>query len=185
MTDSDDASPEAGESAMRVVCPHCGLELEVGPAEGERAVECPACGGEFVVPGPDGVPEYESAERPEPELDALRVRQIVMARRAAIRGRTYMLLGAMLCAVGLAKLVTMIVPAVRQEGWSRYAIGCGIFAVLAAMGAIYCLRRAAELNKESKSTPLPESATPPDFTTLSDGSQHVRNLEALNPDEGK
>ena len=153
---------------------------------------CPACETEFVIPALDGWTEpplsleYEvpSFDRPlagsaGDELDGFRMRQVVIARRAAIRSRTYMLLGAMLCAVGCAKLITMMIPLVRHGGWSRLVIGYGIAAALAVVGTLFCLQRAAELNRESKAAVLPEPATPPDFSTLSDGSQHAKNLENI------
>jgi hypothetical protein len=182
MHDSDGYS-ETPTSTVN--CPECGQELAVTLLETPQLVQCPECEGEFVVPALDGTTgaepplENESAPGTQSELDGLRVRQIVMARRAAIRSRTYMLLGAMLCAVGCAKLITMTIPVVRQEGWSRAAIAYAVFAALAVVGALYCVRRAAEFNAESKAGPLPEPATPPDFSTLSDGSQHARNLQDI------
>jgi hypothetical protein len=145
---------------------------------------------QFVIPAIDGSTElpldYEGPEPDRPfagsegeELDGLRMRQVITARRAAIRSRTYMLLGAMLCAVGVAKLITLMIPHIRHGGWSRLLIAYGIAAALAIIATLYCLQRAAELNRESKATALPEPTTPPDFSTLSDGSQHAKNLENI------
>jgi len=179
---------ESADQAQDFICPQCGQALEAIPAEVAQLAKCPACENQFVIPAIDGSTElpldYEAEAPDRPfmesqgaELDGLRMRQVVTARRAAIRSRTYMLLGAMLCAVGCAKLITLMVPHIQQDGWTRLVIGYGIFAGLAIVGAIYCLGRARELNKESKGSALPEPAEPPDFGPLSDGSQHAKNLE--------
>ena len=176
---------ESWDQVEDLVCPECGQPLEAIRGDVAQLARCPACENEFVIPAVDGSTELAEAEEveqpvaPESELDGLRMRQMVTARRAAIRSRTYMLLGAMLCAVGCAKLITLMVSHIGREGWSRLVIGYGIFAGLAIVGAFYCLRRAGELNKESKGSALPEPAEPPDFGPLSDGSQHVKNLEEI------
>jgi hypothetical protein len=189
MAEGEESSAGEGEGESLFACPNCGQEFAITPADAPQVVRCPACDAEVVVPASDGSTEIpleyadpklrEAEEQSESELDGLRMRQIVTAKRAAIRSRTYMLLGAMLCAVGCAKLITLIVPHVRREGWTRLAMGYVIFAGLAVVGAVYCLKRAGELNRESKATPIPEPATPPDFSTLSDGSQQARNLEEI------
>jgi predicted RNA-binding Zn-ribbon protein involved in translation (DUF1610 family) len=194
---SEGAAEVCGEARSVFACPNCGQEFEITPAASAQIVQCPACEGQVVIPSLDGSTElpldYENpnradteleqtdseTERSDSELDGLRMRQIVTARRAAIRSRTYMLLGAMLCAVGCAKLITLIVPLVRRDGWTRLAMGYAIFVGLGVVGTVYCLRRAAELNQESKATPIPEPPTPPDFTSLSDGSQQAKNLEEI------
>jgi hypothetical protein len=191
MAEGEESSAEdLGDNSM-FACPSCGQEFAITPAEAPQVVRCPACEAEVVVPASDGsteVPleyadprlrEAEEQRESESELDGLRMRQIVTAKRAAIRSRTYMLLGAMLCAVGCAKLITLIVPHVRGQGWTRLALGYAIFAGLAVVGTLYCLKRAGELNRESRARAMPEPATPPDFSTLSDGSQQARNLEEI------
>ena len=57
---------------------------------------------------------------------------------------------------------------------------CGILA--AAMAGSYFYRRAAELTRELKRRPaaLDEPQTPPDFSTLSDGSHYWKNLQEMN-----
>ena len=174
---------EGDETAALFACPNCEQQFEVTPAISPQVVQCPACEVDVMIPASDGTTEfpldYEDPKVRGSELDGLKMRQIVTARRAAIRSRTYMLLGAMLCAVGCAKLITLIVPLVRRDGWTRLAVGYAIFAALAVFGTLHCLKRAAELNQESKAPAIPEPETPPDFTALSDGSQRVRNLEEI------
>ena len=43
-------------------------------------------------------------------------------------------------------------------------------------------RQAVELTRELRMPVLPQPARPPDFSTLSDGSQHARNLETFAQD---
>jgi hypothetical protein len=66
---------------------------------------------------------------------------------------------------------------VRTIGWTPRPIGYLLFIVLAVWGAGYFGSRARELRREAKASALPEPTTPPDFSTLDDGSKHWKNLE--------
>ena len=72
---------------------------------------------------------------------------------------------------------------VRHAGWQLRPVGyvCGILA--AAMAATFVYRRAAALTRELRHRPaaLDEPQTPPDFSTLSDGSHAWKNLEQMSP----
>jgi hypothetical protein len=124
-------------------------------------------------------PEPPEDERP---LDSLRVRQLAAARRGAYRARSYCVIALGACAVAAAQLVFMTVRHVSYAGWQLRPVGyvCGILA--AAMAAAFFYRRAAEFTRELSRRPeaLAEPLTPPDFSTLSDGSHHWKNLEEMN-----
>jgi hypothetical protein len=162
--------------------------VEVEVEEGARLVECPACGRGFVVPGRDGSTELPDAdaggEEPKAhdelqELDSLRMRHLIVTRRTAIRTRTYFVTGAFGCLVGGVDLVIMTVSVVRRVGWHLRQGGFVLSALLAFWGAVYLFERAAYWGRKSRAEKIPEPETPPDFTTLSDGSQYARNLENL------
>lgn len=125
--------------------------------------------------------EESDAHRESAELDGLRMRHIVVIRRAAMRSRTYHIVGAAGCLMGAAKLILMTITEVRQVGWHLRQVSFVLFAVAALFGVFYFLGRAAYWNRESRrpASPLPDNLPPPDFSTLGDGSQQVKNLEEL------
>ena len=129
-----------------------------------------------------GMPDEEAnANDDVGELDSLRMRHIVVIRRAAMRSRTYCIVGAGGCLIGAIKLILMTVAEVRRFGWHLRQISFVLFAVAAFFGVSYFLGRAAHWNRESRRSAADTSddLPPPDFSTLSDGSQHARNLEDI------
>jgi hypothetical protein len=70
--------------------------------------------------------------------------------------------------------------AVREFVGSGIGLRCVTYATLSiglGCGAIYSAVRAVDLTREAKRSHMPEPTAAPDFSTLSDGSQHARNLE--------
>ena len=56
-------------------------------------------------------------------------------------------------------------------------VGYGIFMVVCVWAFAFCMRKMRELQKEIEKSALEEPTTAPDFSQLSDGSQHAKNLE--------
>jgi predicted RNA-binding Zn-ribbon protein involved in translation (DUF1610 family) len=175
---------EGGETASDFSCPHCGQAVAFAPGDVAVRLVCPHCGGEFVAPAIDGssdVPdageEPETADVPEEELSAIRIRQIAAGRRATYRARSYCIIAAGVCAVATVQLVWMIVQQTRALGWGLQCTGYLLFALLSVQGVIYFATRALRLHHEARQTSLPEPAREPDFSTLDDGSKRVQNLE--------
>ena len=114
-------------------------------------------------------------------IDAVRVRQLSALRRGAYRTRSYCFVALGLCAVAAAQLVLFAVRHVRAAGWQLRPVGYVCGALAATMAGAFFFRRAAELNRELRQRPaaLAEPQTPPDFSTLSDGSQSWKNLEQM------
>ena len=114
-------------------------------------------------------------------IDAARVRQLSALRRGAYRTRSYCFVALGLCAVAAAQLVLFAVRHVRAAGWQLRPVGYVCGALAAAMAGAFFFRRAAELNRELRQRPaaLADPQTPPDFSTLSDGSQSWKNLEQM------
>lgn len=93
-----------------------------------------------------------------------------------MRARTYCLVGAAGCAVTAAELIGRVI---LRPSAGIVAIGYLIAAMLSIGLAIRLAKAAAALRREMSSQTLSEPAAPPDFSTLSDGSQIVRNLEQI------
>jgi hypothetical protein len=186
--DSYETPPDGFPTApVAYECPECGQTIQAIPGPVARLLHCPACGNHFVIAAIDGstdVPEEgaeaEKNERELEELDSLRMRHLVVTRRTAMRSRTYNILGAAACLTGAAKLVLMTVTEVRAAGWHLRQVSFVMFTLVALSPISFLLRRAAHWARESRGAKIPDPETPPDFTPLSDGSQHARNLEELH-----
>ncbi|HEY7116293.1 MAG TPA: hypothetical protein VH475_06895 [Tepidisphaeraceae bacterium] len=189
---SDAAEPSG--PAETFTCPHCEQAVEGTAGDVAQLVECPACHESFVIPSRQGSFELPSGpEDPgdaggaqdDDELDAVRMRHVVVQRRAAIRSRSYALIGAGACLIGGIQLCIMAYHEVRAAGWGMRPGSFLLFALATAIGVLYFLGRAAYWQRESAGSAIPDPTTPPDFSSLSDGSQHARNLEALMPAEAQ
>jgi len=112
-------------------------------------------------------------------MSAVRVRQLSAMRRGAYRTRSYCFIGLGLCAVAAVQLSIMAVRHVRALGWEWRPLGylCGVAAAM--MAGSFLLRQVAALNRELRRPAVTEPEAPPDFSTLSDGSQRWKNLEDM------
>jgi hypothetical protein len=120
----------------------------------------------------------EEAQRQQ-KLDALRIRQVVRARQAAMKAGTYFLVAAAACAVMAVDLIWRAARRYSLEhSVARPALYLLVAAVLAALTP-QLWRRAMSLRREARERSLPEPTIPPDFSGLSDGSHVVRNLERM------
>jgi hypothetical protein len=186
------AAPEI--EARLIECDACGAHFVIPSAEGSTD-----------LPGDLGPSDEEKQANAAGELNSLRMRHIIVSRRSAIRSRTYCIVGAALCLMGAVKLIMMIVTDVRAAGWHLIQTAYSVFVIAALYAAGYLTLRAAYWQRESRAplfgegrcvqcgydlrgstekcpecgTAAPGDHAPPDFSTLSDGSQHVKNLEKL------
>lgn len=113
----------------------------------------------------------------------MRIRQISDLKRGAYRNRSWCVVGAAACLVGAAQLVPMTVHELHR-GDVVLPIGFCFAAAAALVGAGYFIRSASVLTREIRaSSSLPEPTAPPDFSTLSDGSQHWKNLGEVSDAE--
>src|SRR5690242_7635892 len=161
--------PAAGEYS----CPHCQQTVDVQEVPEHGVVTCPHCSGEFSLPEP------VAEEDQEVELDGLKIRQLSTMRRTAYRGRSYAIIAAAACAVVAVQLIWLSIRHVYTIGWGVWPIGYLLLVPLALWGAWHFLERAQSLGIESKRSALDEPTTAPDFSSLSDGSQHAKNLEEM------
>ena len=110
------------------------------------------------------------------ELDGIKIRRLAAGRRAAIRLRTYLLVGIIGCLVAMLQTLVLIVLAIRSGDWPMTALWISLVVLLLIVGCLLFgrLRRlSGQIHQPIPSPPLP----PPDFGPLSDGSQHWKNLE--------
>jgi hypothetical protein len=112
------------------------------------------------------------------ELSGLKIRQISDLRRGAVRTRSWLQIGAIACAVGAIQLIFLAVSGYRA-GLRLSPLGDLTGSVLAIILSIYFSSRAVAAHREIQQSHLEEPQTPPDFSTLSDGSQHSANLERM------
>jgi hypothetical protein len=117
------------------------------------------------------------------ELDELRIRQVAMLRRSAYRARSYAMLAAAVCAIATLELPYMAIREVSAVGWGVWPIARLMLTIVAFRGMIFFARKAGQLNREALHVKLPEPSTPPDFSTLNDGSQFAKNLDEVREDE--
>jgi len=146
------------------LCPSCGRQVVVGPADASEPQDTP--------------PVTQIAS--DDELDGLRVRQIAVMKRSAWRSRSYMLI----VLVGLLTIAgQMIWMAIQQFRRGDAALISYLY--LAVAGGCLALTRpiwlrAQRLKAEAQRSDLPAPTGPPDFSSLSDGSQRWKNLERIH-----
>jgi hypothetical protein len=113
------------------------------------------------------------------ELDGGRIVRVAQERRATLRAASYCLIAAGACGVASADLI--------WRAARRFLIYGGMFRPLAYLLAAAALTwvyirlaaKAIHLRRLARQTSLPDPKTPPDFSTLSDGTQFAKNLEKI------
>jgi hypothetical protein len=143
------------------------------------AGESPAGSAEFVLSEPEEADVPADPPGREEELSNLRIRQIAALRRGAYRSRSYCIVGLVALAVAAVKLILMTVRHVHDPGQQLWSVGYLLAAAAALVGAAFFAGRALELTREVAKPLLVDPPVPPDFSTLSDGSQQARHLEEM------
>ncbi len=179
-------------------CPECGLDLDANSIGDWTLIECLVCHAQF-IPSAGLTGEQEALEAEdtgererlaaiaarEEELSGLRIRQLSALRRGAYRSRSYSIIAAVALGVACFKLLTIAVRHVRSTGWhSRpvghlIAVGYAIAIGAGLMAIRFLWRRIVEFTRELNRPTLIDPGVPPDFSTLSDGSQQWKNLEQM------
>lgn len=127
---------------------------------------------------PDGATVYIMDDREE-AFSSLRIRQHAALRRSTYRSRSHAIIAAGLCFVGAIQLGWFFILDMRAHGWSLRLIAYALAITAFCCGTIYFIGRARKWHRETKQVPLPEPTTPPDFSTLSDGSDLVDKLNRI------
>jgi hypothetical protein len=172
-------------------CHDCGGAVGAGEWCGAGGLfVCPACGAEFFgAYEPTDVDRAAAAcleadhDRRGRELNDLRIKQLVTERRATFRTRSYYVVG--LCA---SAAVAIQLGWRAARGFGRHGVDPRPAAYLSGAIAFLvvgwlCLYKVRELNADLAERVLAEPTTPPDFSTLSDGShlaaEAAANLERM------
>ena len=160
-------------------CPDCGHGL-IGTEADPFLLWCERCDKRFAVPTEDR--EQLIAERPvggDEELDGLRIRQFAAGRRAAYRARSYAVIATTVCVVAAGQLAWYALDHTRHVGLDVWPFAYGLGALLALLGGVFFARKTLDLHRETRRPPPKPPEADPDFSILSDGSQHWRNLEEM------
>ncbi len=182
-------------------CPACGHAISPSDTAGSNAslLQCPRCGEQFFATEPDEIDsssDDDEAARQEledrqtsaqtddasPDLSTLnerRIRAVVIERRAVYRSRSWAVVLAGVCVVGAGQMVLLIVRAVSDGAVTVRTIGFMVATPVALVLTVYFARKAAEFGRRAAQVRTPDPQTAPDFSTLSDGSQTVRNLQDM------
>ncbi len=159
-------------------CPHCQQEVEATPTPEAQMISCPHCTSEFVIPALTDAQDADETDQPDDDdLSSLRIHAVTQIRRAAIRSRSYLIILISICLVGIVQLSLNIYHHLRHGDWGRKPLGYAIFILLLTLLTLHFIRRAIEYHQEIRRSALTTPTTPPDFSPLSDGSQHWKNLE--------
>ncbi len=179
---------------VEYACPHCGQPVELAPppapAPAGQAITCPYCFEEFSIAGAPPYPAEDAddaqwerrRQEKEQELDSLRIRNVVVARRAAFRTRSYFLIAGLGAAAITAQLLVNAFYHFKNHTGVAKPYGYLLCAAALVVAIIFCMKHARRLSREMKHSALDELPPPknePDFSQLSDGSQQVRNLEDI------
>jgi hypothetical protein len=124
--------------------------------------------------------DTEAKTAAEAELDGLKIRQFTALRRGAIRQRSWSLIAAALCVIGALQLIINAIQLTRHErSWGLWQTLYILIAPIAVYVALYFLKKARALKREIENSNLQQPEAPPDFSTLSDGSERWKNLEDI------
>jgi len=160
-------------------CPECGTSVHVpqSPPAGEL-LQCPQCTCRFVLSEEGDIDQTQGqetgADRDE-ELDSLHIREVNTTRRAMVRLRAYQQIGVLCCLGAIAELVWMGYQAYieRRSFWMAFIAGEMMLVVAGMISIRYLARRISEVSTELKRPLLEEPLTPPDFSTLGNGSERL------------
>ena len=172
----------------RVTCPDCGVQTPVAPAAGPQ--ECAHCKSQFFVPDDDSTIDdetslYEAVNQhsaTEPLLSGRHIRAVSLEQRAVYRNRTWVIVAALVCLGTAGQSFWLAYVASRSGDWPRMAA----YVVLAfglVVGAAWFGRKAKAFTAEAAAMKMREPETPPDFSTLSSGTQFVSALEQMTDAE--
>jgi hypothetical protein len=196
-TEGEQQSPGNSDFAHSVLCPDCGHAYQHPGRFTSGFLDCPACHAQFLAPDatprediyddteeePDDVEDPEALRRRQEELHYFRVRNSVLTERRMIaRTRTYYLIGAVAFFVAGVQTAVMTYKYVYlwHFGWRAKPIGYVFTTISALLASLLFARRSAALSRELARPALEEPETPPDFSTLGDGSERWKNLEAMH-----
>lgn len=183
MTDRDNASDPAGFDPTGSG-PTCSDD-ETSPATGDDSAADPVVR--------DDTPENERLEQElrreveqrtrEAQINDVRVKQVLTERRSLYRTRSYFVALGVTAAVAAAQLGIWCYGRLLRGGIDLFAAGYAVAIAGMIAGVIFSVRRIRHYNAELAIPVQTDPVEPPDFSTLSDGSQRIdsaaENLQRL------
>jgi hypothetical protein len=130
-----------------------------------------------IEPNPE--PSDDHANDRDAELDGVRIRQLAAMRRATYRSRSHAVIATLVCVVAAMQATIYLVQHLLHLGFSWRVLLYAAFVIAGSYGAIFFARRAIALHREATQSRVLEPSSPPDFSTLSDGSQRWKDLEDI------
>jgi DNA-directed RNA polymerase subunit RPC12/RpoP/uncharacterized membrane protein YidH (DUF202 family) len=180
------------ENALAYTCPACQQTFAVESVPENGLLTCPHCGADFFATTEMSDEDRAEARRMELEqqvrderLVEMRRNTVLLERRSLYRTRTYFIIGMGLCIAWAMQLTFYVARRAIIDG---EGLSLRVWLYLAAIVVVLflsylCLRRISAINAELAEPVQHEPTEPPDFSTLSDGSQVLdkaaKNLERL------
>jgi hypothetical protein len=172
---------------LRLNCPGCDEAVDIPTESAGLLVRCPYCNTDFFASEEhshlavvdDTAPPVEGA-LPDEVFNRNRIAMLAALRRGAIRTRGLWILSLGIGIVGtLDGVRRAAIYVLVLHHWGIWPTIDVVVSLLALRGAFYCRFRARQLKLEIDHSAIPEPTTPPDFTTLSDGSNRWKDLENI------
>jgi hypothetical protein len=172
---------------LRLHCPGCNEEVDIPAESAGQLVRCPYCNTDFFASEEhshlavvdDTGPSVEDAFTEE-TFNKNRIAMLVALRVGAMRTRSWWIfsLGISIVAIldGLRRAALYVLVLHHWGIWPTIDV---VVSLLAVRCAFFCRHRARELKTEIDFSAIPEPTTPPDFTTLGDGSNRWKDLENI------
>jgi hypothetical protein len=166
-------------------CPGCQEEVEVVAELAGQLVRCPYCNTDFFasveqshLPVVNDTADATAELDRESAFDKLRIENCTALRMGAIRARSWWLIA--LCMTLLVALDMLGRTAIFIWVFHRLdAVQC--LRIALTIGTLYfarhAWRRARAFKLEIEQSAIPEPTTPPDFSTLGNGSERWKHLE--------
>ena len=186
--ESFDSSHDPGESpaaADRLTCPGCQEQVDIPPESAHQLVRCPYCNTDFFASHEqahllvvDDTPPNSAEIDRESAFDKLRIENYTALRMGAIRARSWWTIAQwMSILIVLDMLGKTIIEVSTLRQWGIFPTLRTAVVITGCFFARHAHRRAAEFKREIDRSALAEPTVPPDFSTLSNGSDRWKNLE--------
>jgi len=185
------SDPESAPE-LSFLCPTCQQAVVVDAVPENGLLQCPHCGAEFFATAVETDEDREEIRRLELEqrvredrLVDLKRNKVLLERRSLYRTRTYFIIGMVLF---ISWSMQLTFYAARRAIIESEGLSLRVCLYLAAIVVILyfaylCLRKILAIHAELAEPVQHEPTKPPDFSTLSDGSQRLdeaaKNLERL------
>ncbi len=182
---STHADPES-DGTSRFRCPGCEEDLDIPNGALGNLVRCPYCNTDFFAADEhihsavvDDTPQPADVDR-EFEINRVRIRQYAALRRGAIRARSWWVVTQWTCLFTVVDILGQIfiyLTTWHRWGWAP-TIGAAVLPAAGVLG-FHARRHAKTLELEIKTSALADPQQPPDFSTLSDGSDFLTRFDRI------